>query len=120
MIVMKHLMLVALLVSAFAPDVIAGNINRAANRVPNEYILIFRDDAPSSSRQSVYQFVKLHHGRVVTTYDGLFKGAYVRLPEEVALRLADHWAIESVEENAVVETAASQSTPIMGATQADL
>ena len=104
---------VTLLLLLAATPLLAGNhpVLRAKQPVPSEYIVVLEDNLPKGFEAVVGDLIIESRGRAITSYPEILRGFAVRMTDENAQKLAKHPWVKSVEENAVLSVAASQSVP---------
>src|SRR6478735_9430259 len=98
-----------------------GDIERAAEPIPGQYIVQLRDTNGSALQIGAEAEVLAarHAGRVLDTYDALHAFA-VRLTEDEARALSTDPAVAAVEEDGVVRTTTTQTpTPSWGLDRID-
>ncbi|MCA1577461.1 MAG: S8 family peptidase [Acidobacteria bacterium] len=93
---------------------------RAEKRIPNQYIVVLKDDVADVEGESIRlsrEFGGDRNGG--HTYQRALKGFSVRMPEQQALRLADDPRVEFVEEDGVISLGAVQTGATWGLDRID-
>lgn len=102
---------------------------RAANAIPNRYIVVFNDDVVSGSAAATRRakvnsiarkFVEAYGGKVGFTYETALKGFSVELPGEgAAIAISKNPQVKFVEEVGSLYPSAVQSNPTWGLDRID-
>ncbi len=106
----KPLLVAVLLAFLLAATAFAGSgqiIPAAGPKVPDQYIVVFRQGAQADA--VAQQLAQLHGGNLVQVYRHALQGAVFRLPERAARALARDPNVEFVEEDQIVSLDASGS-----------
>jgi subtilisin family serine protease len=83
--------------------------SQGANAIPDQYIVVLRDDIPGPDVDSIGAELANRHGGVMRqVYRHALKGFSIRLPEAAALALSHDPRVEYVEENGEVHLAVTQ------------
>jgi subtilisin family serine protease len=93
---------------------------RAEKRIPNQYIVVLKDDAVDVEGEAIRlsrEFGGDRNGG--HTYQRALKGFSVRMPEQQALRMADDPRVEFVEEDGVVSLGTTQTGATWGLDRID-
>jgi len=109
----------ALLAFFFPVAVLAlpGKIHKSPHAVPNEYIVILKDDVKRGEVPQVAERLKGHGNlRIERVWSHAIKGFFARMTEAQALALSLDPSVESVEENAEMFLSDRQSTNVDPAT----
>ncbi len=95
-------------------------IRRHERAVPNSYIVVLKDEAAAGRvRALAAQLSRAHGGRLAAIYEHALKGFSVQLNEAAAQALARHPSVAYVEEDGIVETAATQTNAPWGLDRID-
>jgi Tol biopolymer transport system component len=95
-------------------------IRRHERAVPNSYIVVLKDEAAAGGvRTPAAQLSHAHGGRLAAIYEHALKGFSVQLSEAAAQALARHPSVAYVEEDGIVETAATQTNAPWGLDRID-
>jgi len=89
----------------------AGVIERSADPVPNQYIVVLKQPDPSATPVVSQDLAQEHDGDVLDVYTDALQGFSVRMDEQDARALAADPAVASVEEDGIVHIATTQSNP---------
>jgi subtilisin family serine protease len=84
-------------------------ISRSSKHIPNQYVVVLEDSA-----DTVHVAARLaaqHHGTIRATWSTVLHGFSVEMTEADALALTHEPSVVSVEENAILSIAATQSIP---------
>ena len=93
---------------------------RAEKRIPNQYIVVLKDDAVDVEGEAIRlarDFGGDRNGG--HTYQRALKGFSVRMPEQQALRLAEDPRVEFVEEDGVISLGTTQTGATWGLDRID-
>ena len=99
------------------PD--TGKIERAAEPVPDKYIVTLRDDRPAVAGLWATSLTSKYGGALLDVYDQALQGFSVQMSEADAKALAADPAVESVEEDGLVHATATQQNPPWGLDRID-
>ena len=88
-----------------------GEIEHAADAIPDQYIVTLRDNRPGVASQSADALTEKYGGDVRDVYDHALSGFSVHMSETDAEELAADPAVAAVEEDGVVHATATQSNP---------
>jgi subtilisin family serine protease len=89
-----------------------SKLRKVEKRIPNEYIVVLKDDTESSSVESVTdELVGRHGGKRKYIYKSALKGFSIQIPESAAEALSRDPRVEYVEEDAEVQGAVAQFNP---------
>src|SRR5688500_14409960 len=93
---------------------------RAESRIPNQYIVVLKDDVADVEGESIRLSRDFGGDRQGGhTYNRALKGFSVRMPEQQALRLADDPQVAFVEEDAIVSLGTVQTGATWGLDRID-
>lgn len=93
---------------------------QAGKALPDQYIVVLKDDIPGPDIDSIAAEVAHGRGGVVGhVYRHALKGFSIRLPEAAALALSHDPRVEYVEEDVEVQVSATQSNPPWGLDRID-
>lgn len=94
--------------------------SQGANAIPDQYIVVFRDDIPGPDVDWIAAELAHRHGGIMGhVYRYALKGFSIRLPEAAALALSHDPRIEYVEEDGEVRISATQFSPPWGLDRID-
>ncbi len=95
-------------------------VERHAGAIPGSYLVMLRDDTPAGQVEKVARgLARAHGGSAVALYRHALRGFAARLSERAAEALARDPRVALVEEDAVVELAATQVNPPWGLDRTD-
>jgi hypothetical protein len=95
------------------------SIRRHEKVVPGSYIVVLKDEAEGRVRALADQLARAHGGRVAATYERALRGFSAQMNEAAAEALAHNPAVDYVEEDGVVELAATQPNAPWGLDRID-
>jgi hypothetical protein len=93
-----------------------GKFRSVSRAVPNEYLVVLRDDTFAEVARMATDLAHLHGGVVDHTFDPLIKGFSVRMPQEAAIALSKDPRVAYVEENSIGTVDGCESTPEVSTT----
>jgi serine protease len=94
--------------------------SQGANAIPDQYIVVLRDDTPGPDVDSIAAQLAHGHGGVMGhSYRHALKGFSIRLPEAAALALSHNPRVEYVEEDVEIHLSVTQFGPPWGLDRID-
>jgi subtilisin family serine protease len=94
--------------------------SQGANAIPDQYIVVLKDDIPGLDVDSIAAELANGHGGVMGhVYRYALKGFSIRLPEAAAVALSHDPRVEYVEEDGEVHLSATQFSPPWGLDRID-
>ena len=94
--------------------------SQGANAIPDQYIVVLRDDIPGPDVDSIAAELANGHGAVIGhVYRYALKGFSIRLPEAAAQALSHDPRVEYVEEDGEARISATQFSPPWGLDRID-
>jgi subtilisin family serine protease len=94
--------------------------SQGVNTIPDQYIVVLRDDTPGPDVDSIAAALAHGHGGVMGhVYRYALKGFSIRLPEAAALALSHNPRVEYVEEDVEAHLSATQFGPPWGLDRID-
>ncbi|MFY9620269.1 MAG: S8 family peptidase [Pyrinomonadaceae bacterium] len=112
---------IALCLAAYSTSTVEGRgqpgkdkpkLRKAEKRIPNQYIVVLKDDTDSLSVESVTdELVRRHGGKRKHIYKSALKGFSIQIPESDAEALSHDPRVEYVEEDSEVQGATTQFNP---------
>jgi len=94
--------------------------SQGANAIPDQYIVVLRDNTPGRDVDSVAaEMAQGHGGTIGHVYRHALKGFSIRLPEAAALALSHDPRVEYVEEDGEVYPSVTQFSPPWGLDRID-
>jgi subtilisin family serine protease len=103
-----------------APELTSGPAQPAAERIPGQYIVVFRDDvADADIDDKVKEKLRRGNGRLARTYRAALKGFAGELSEAEAAALRDDPDVAYVEQDQLVYPTATQSNATWGLDRID-
>ena len=89
-----------------------GKFRKTEKKIPDQYVVVLRDDLGDSSVESVAdELVRAHGGQRQFIYENALKGFSVRLPEAAARALSNDPRVEYVIEDGEAFLSATQFNP---------
>ena len=101
------LLVIMLASTTFASAQTPSKIRKTKDRLPDRYIVIVREN--SDPEALGVETATLFRGRLRHVYRGALRGFAIRLPEAVAVKLADDPRVALVAEDGIVRAAATQA-----------
>jgi subtilisin family serine protease len=90
----------------------AGKLRRVQGRIPDQYVVVLKDDVPAPDVAPLADDLSRAHGGLVRyVYTHALKGFSVRMPEAAAQALSMNPRVEYVAEDGEVSLAATQFNP---------
>ncbi|MFP5260555.1 MAG: S8 family serine peptidase [Blastocatellia bacterium] len=87
-----------------------ANFRRRPDRVPGEYIVVFKDEVPKDEVVPLAnELARVHRGTVLFIYEDVLKGFAVRLPETSAVAISHNPLVDNVTENYEFSLTTTQS-----------
>jgi subtilisin family serine protease len=85
---------------------------RSENGIPNQYVVVFKEDVTSTDVASLTsELIRLYGGKVKYVYEHALKGFAVELSEPMAIALSKDSRIDHVTQDAEIELSATQFNP---------
>jgi hypothetical protein len=98
----------------------ATKLRKATHPIPNQYVVVLRDDLLEHEIAAVAaDLAGLHGGKIKHLYKHAIKGFSVSLPDAVAGALSEDFRVEYVEPDGVMTIAAAQDNPAWGLDRTD-
>jgi hypothetical protein len=89
-----------------------GKLRRTQTAIPNQYVVVLRDDIPGADVDAVAdELTRAHGGSLVFTYKHALRGFAVRLPEAAALALSRDPRVAYVAEDGEVHADDTEFNP---------
>jgi hypothetical protein len=89
-----------------------GKFRKVGRSIPNQYVVVLKDDAAGSAVESVSdELARAHGGLRRFVYESALKGFSVRLPEAAARALSNDPRVDYVIEDGEVSVSATQFNP---------
>jgi subtilisin family serine protease len=93
---------------------------KSARAIPDQYIVVLKDDVPGMDNSSVATDLARAHGGVIKhIYEHAIKGFSIQLPESAAIALSHHPLVDHVTEDAEIHLSATQFNPPWGLDRID-
>ncbi|HEY0141941.1 MAG TPA: S8 family peptidase [Thermoanaerobaculia bacterium] len=96
-----------------------GKFRSAERPIPQQYIVVLRDDVVTNVAGLADELARSHAGLVDHVYDRALKGFSVRMTDGMARKLADNPLVQFVEEDGVVSIDTTQSNAPWGLDRID-
>ena len=94
------------------PPHASGKFRRVQDRIPGQYVVVFKDDVPAQDVPALAaELGRTHGGRTGHVYTHALKGFSVELPEAAARALSKNPRVEYVAEDGEVSVNATQFNP---------
>ena len=89
-----------------------GKFRRSQKAVPNQYVVVLKDEVAKDDVPSLASQLALAHGSVAQhIYQHAIKGFSIQLPEAAAIALSKHPLVDYVAEDGQVSATTTQSNP---------
>lgn len=109
---MKKTILGLILCLNVTPLAASADVRRAERPVGGEYLVMFSPAFTGASAHALAdELTKRHGARVITVWDAAVPGVHLAATPAAARAISADWRVLSVEENALLELAASQGAP---------